>query len=41
MHVTRARANMLREIFTRSSDTDPFQNEEIHEEGKAVLASSN
>jgi FAD/FMN-containing dehydrogenase/Fe-S oxidoreductase len=31
MHVTRARANMLREIFTRSSDVDPFQNEEIHE----------
>ncbi len=31
MHVTRARANMLREIFTRSSDIDPFQNEEIHD----------
>ncbi len=31
MHVTRARANMLREIFTQSSDTDPFQNEEIHD----------
>jgi len=31
MHVTRARANMLREIFTRSNDLDPFQNEEIYE----------
>ena len=31
MHVTRARANMLREIFTRSTDIDPFQNEEIHD----------
>jgi len=31
MHVTRARANMLREIFTRSHDGDPFQNEEIHD----------
>ncbi len=31
-HITRARANMLREIFTRSSkDVDPFQSEEIHE----------
>ncbi|MEM7007963.1 MAG: FAD-linked oxidase C-terminal domain-containing protein [Thermodesulfobacteriota bacterium] len=30
-HVTRARANMLREIFTRSSEVDPFQSEEIHE----------
>ncbi len=31
MHVTRARANMLREIFTRSNDGNPFENEEIHE----------
>ena len=31
-HVTRARANMLREIFTRSSNgADPFQSEEIHQ----------
>ncbi|MEQ9619767.1 MAG: FAD-linked oxidase C-terminal domain-containing protein [Deltaproteobacteria bacterium] len=31
MHVTRARANILREIFTRSSDKNPFESEEIHE----------
>ena len=30
-HVTRARANMLREIFTHSSNGNPFESEEIHD----------
>ena len=31
MHITRARANMIREVFTREKEPDPFQNEEIHD----------